>query len=372
MSVLKKRVWASVESETNAKGRDLNYIFDSVPFPLHITHFLFMNHNYTKPNTSNKPSASKQSLFNYFRKVTKDNDKQPSPSTPKPTANASTFIDLTDDDDLVMLDDKPKAATITLGRSNTSIKKQQNNNVGYDKQGFVSSGMLKSISTTPSSTVNTDYKGKPKFSSLSAHNDPLLSSSSTSMNRVTPMKRTAPISRASGLSLTQHNTQSQTSWSVGAWKATATNNATPFKSEYNSQKRPRYTTDHMDYSNRRRELPTSFDQLRSKHLSNGKDNMRMAHLATSNYSHSSTTSFSSNQTHSSTRSSSTPSSPRSTTPSLNVSNQSAPTLSPEQQRVYNIVVNDRQSVFFTGSAGKIRCGWDWQGLFANLYKTRYW
>lgn len=319
-----------------------------------------MNHNYTKPSTPNKSSGSKQSLFNYFRKVSHDNDKQPSPSTPKPTANAKAFIELTEDDDLIMLDDKPKASTITLGRSNSSIKKQQNNNAGHDKQGFISSGMLKSISTTPSSTVNTSYKGRPNFSSLTAHNDPLSSSAITSNNRVTPIKRTAPISRASGLDLTQHNSQSQKSWSVGAWKATATNNATPFKSAYDNPKRPRYTLDQPDYSKQqRRVLPTSFDQLRSKHLYNGKDNARMGDLASTSYQSRSTTSSSSsssassyNKNYSSSRSSSSPKPP-------SASNQSAPKLSPEQQHVFDIVVNARQSVFFTGSAGKdIQSGWD--------------
>lgn len=352
MKIRVSNVWSPKQTR---RTRLEVHIFDSVPF-LYISHTLFMNHNYTKPSTPNKSSGSKQSLFNYFRKVSQDNDKQPSPSTPKPTADAKTCIDLTEDDDLIMLDDKPKASRITLGRSNNSIKKQQNNNA---KQGFISSGMLKSISTTPSSTVNTNYKGKPNFSSLTAHNDPLLSSATTSNNRVTPLKRTAPISRASGLDLTQHNSQSQTSWSVGAWKATATNNATPFKSAYDNPKRPRYTLNQSDYSKpQRRELPPSFDQLRSKHLYNGKDNARMGDLATTSYhSRSTTSSSSSSSSSSSFKKSYSPSRASPSPKPSSASSQSAPKLSPEQQHVFDIVVNARQSVFFTGSAGKnIRSG----------------
>ncbi|KAG2222751.1 hypothetical protein INT45_013115 [Circinella minor] len=339
-------------------------------------------------NNNNNNDNNNRSLSSSWRSIS------PLSNTQTQQQKSSATIDLTDnnsdDDDLIILDDIPKNAYRGSRANNSNSNSQQES---FGSQGIQTQELSSTSKFRKEPSYNLDQRQKPFFSSYTFQTSHTttstfgvrgMSSSTTndsyknnSSNRVVPVER--KVSQPSGMSLTDrlgsnvsHPIQGagMVSSSSFGWKKTVdTSSSSSSSTTTTSGTKRGYSSITSSSSSssagwvsststnkKKRELPATFITSASalgalngkatkertiggfKSVTSSSSNKKSYGSNMSFYGNNNNTNNNNNRYSSNKRKNNNKSSYR-------------PKLSAEQQKVFDIVVNERRSIFFTGSAG---------------------
>ncbi|KAI8141148.1 hypothetical protein BJV82DRAFT_178257 [Fennellomyces sp. T-0311] len=286
-----------------------------------------MNHNHVSHSKTKPPK--KGNITHYFQKLH---------TTPKETTPQNVIhhhIDLTqsDNDIIDLTDSKPTRGIRVQG--------------GFGSQGAQTEELSSNSKYRSGSSFNFEQQKTPTYSSLKAQP----AYTPPKRNRIVPVQRQP--SQSSGMSLIDRPNTTQTHTLQGAgmvaakrqlpsgWVKSFETSASPFKTNYTPPATPSASA--SDHINKRQRTNVSYiSSVDAMAAIQGKPVVErvmkgMTSVSTSRASFASTSLYK--------RRTPTPKRPSSST------NVYRPPLSSEQQRVFDMVVQDRKNIFFTGSAG---------------------
>ncbi|KAI9259433.1 hypothetical protein BDA99DRAFT_92780 [Phascolomyces articulosus] len=341
-----------------------------------------MNHNHmshskpkqNKPNTLLNffPRTQSSSQINNTNRNNNRNVTLLSSFSTRQQQQEQSIVDLTDnnsDDDLIILDERPRSNNPKRGMRSNGFGSQstQHSSQGFGSQGIQNQELSSMSKFKREPSYNFEQRQSPVFSShtpsTSITGTNTAYSNTITNNRVVPVER--KISQPSGMSLTDRPSSTASHPLRGAgmvstqsslpsgWVKTASTNSSSYTSSASSLKRPFSSTTSSSSSSfssssqpstnkRHRDLPATFVTSTSA-------------LATLSGKSSRETIMKGFKSVSSTGKSYGPNSytRQRNTPNKSTQNnrQYRPSLSEEQQKVFNMVVEERRSLFFTGSAG---------------------